>query len=317
MSQEDFGNFVNNYDGWTCVICREGDGANDSRTLHECLKHEFHTKCLEEEKRRDIRCPICRFTSSTTPITRTLSEESFIAPTSPIARTLSEESFTAPTYIHHNNRILAEDEPATFRDERTYIQQLQSNFFSQEADSQSYESGGEWGDGYPLRYTSHRGYPNQESRLQPLINKDSARGLDCVWCNDIIRERVHYRIKPCKCRMHSKCLLDNLHTNGINRETREAICVDCTPITTSCPNQESRLLPSTIKDCTRLRDLNYTFTNEFICDWCGDLITSRFHYIINPCRCRIHGKCLLENFNCYGMNQETGNIICTSCAPFR
>jgi hypothetical protein len=302
MSQEDFTDFVNDFDSWTCVICREGDGANDTRTLHECQRHEFHTKCLEEERRRDIRCPICRFTSSATPIVRTLSADSFTAPTSPITPT------------SHNTRILAEEESST-PDDRTYIQQLQSNFFSQEPDSQSYESGGEWGTGYPTRYITH-GYPNQESRLRPSSDKNYARGLDCVWCNDIIRERVHYRIKPCKCRMHSKCLLDNLHTNGINRETGEAICPDCTPIAPSYHNQECRLLPSTTKDYTRLRDLDYTFTREFICNWCDDMITSRFHYVINPCRCRIHGKCLLDNLHCYGINHETGNIICTRCAPF-
>ncbi len=101
MAQEDFSEFVNDFDSWTCVICREGDGANDSRTLHECQKHEFHTKCLEEERRRDIRCPICRFTSSATPVIRTLSVDSVSQspPTTPISLRFARNNSEDRAYI--------------------------------------------------------------------------------------------------------------------------------------------------------------------------------------------------------------------------
>jgi Ring finger domain len=75
MSQIDFSEFVNDYDDWTCVICQDGDEVNDSRTRHGCGNHEFHTKCLEQERRRDTRCPICRFVEQGGTTSRILTQE--------------------------------------------------------------------------------------------------------------------------------------------------------------------------------------------------------------------------------------------------
>jgi hypothetical protein len=48
-------------EGWTCPICLDDDEINKSKVYHECGRHDFHQTCLETNKKRDIRCPVCRF----------------------------------------------------------------------------------------------------------------------------------------------------------------------------------------------------------------------------------------------------------------
>src|SRR5271156_7097161 len=64
---DDMAAFVDNFDDWVCALCCEGDAVGDgARTMHECGRHEFHLRCLQNARRRDIRCAICRFPTDAT-----------------------------------------------------------------------------------------------------------------------------------------------------------------------------------------------------------------------------------------------------------
>src|SRR5271156_2039296 len=74
-AQDDMAMFIDDFDQWICVLCQEGDAAfNGSRQMHQCGRHEFHPQCLSDPRRRDIRCPVCRFPQDATPPNYSLDE---------------------------------------------------------------------------------------------------------------------------------------------------------------------------------------------------------------------------------------------------
>src|SRR5271155_3110963 len=52
-------------DDWECSICLTG---KDERVvvLHDCGKHKFHANCLDEAKKYNSKCPICRYSKDKT-----------------------------------------------------------------------------------------------------------------------------------------------------------------------------------------------------------------------------------------------------------
>jgi hypothetical protein len=197
MSQEDFSEFVSDFNSWTCVICREGDGVNDTRTLHECHKHEFHTKCLEEERRRDTRCPICRFIVEGGTTSRILTQEPDHGNIFPF-RLLPQHMSVDPTHpilpfsVHHPQHYDFEEIPQ-------YI----------------YEA-----------------MPNGFNRTLPLIIRDATFGIECSYCRENINTFMHWRMINCNHHLHDNCFIENMIRNGIENRTGHLFCALCNYIST-------------------------------------------------------------------------------------
>jgi Ring finger domain len=197
MSQEDFSEFVSDFDSWTCVICREGDGANDSRTRHGCGNHEFHTKCLEEERRRDTRCPVCRFVVEGGTTSRILTQEP-----------------------EHGNIFQFRLLPRHITDDPEHPILPFSLLHPQH---------------YEFQFTPHNIYqavPNRSNRTSPTnITRDSTIA-DCSYCRQHINTFMHWRMTNCNHHLHNNCLIENIIDNGIDNETGHVFCALCNYIRT-------------------------------------------------------------------------------------
>jgi Ring finger domain len=221
MSQVDFSEFVNDYDGWTCVICQEGDGANDSRTRHECGNHEFHTKCLEQERRRDTRCPICRFVVQGGTTNRILSQE-------------QEQEFVLRRVEYVNDsqgpHVLRLHPHSLMRDSQGNIIpfQLMPQFITDEHPLLPFSTGHpQYSEFQEIPYGIYQTIPDRSYRTLPLIIRDWTVGIECSYCRLHINTLMHWRMINCNHHLHTNCLIANMIRNGIDIETGELFCALC------------------------------------------------------------------------------------------
>ena len=197
MSQEDFSDFVSDFDSWTCVICREGDGANDSRTRHGCGNHEFRTKCLEEERRRDTRCPICRFAVEGGTTSRILTQEpdhGNIFPFRLLPQHITDDPAhpILPFSPHHPQHF-------DFIETPDHIYQT---------------------------------LPNGFNRTLPLIIRDYTSPAECSYCRERINGFMHWRMINCNHHLHDHCFDEIIIRYGIDNETGHVFCALCNYIRT-------------------------------------------------------------------------------------
>src|SRR5271156_1183011 len=184
---DDMAAFLDNFDDWVCALCCEGDAVGDgARTMHECGRHEFHHGCLQDARRRDIRCAICRF-----PID---------APLPNFSITQSMLNNSTATINSTDNSSLDSTQP-TFSS--TPLQHTRPAALHLTRDN-------------VFRNTRPVPVWQDVSRLRPNVTRGLgvAGSHRCCYCGFFIMQSAHYELSGCHHHSHEICAIENMRENG-------------------------------------------------------------------------------------------------------